>query len=213
MIWSLVEIIFDQCLYYLTWGLQNCMSFRVENRSAVLPFRFRQVGSSEDSWQLLPSGAAASFAWEALGPDPLLELLVDGHDPQSSMKYNIDEPFDYQPMPSVRGGPVAALQVTVFTEGILKVIRVVDWKPSIDYMSLVAVGAPSTPRTSDPELHNLENQFLTIIELAEFGLSLIDHTPEELLYVSIQNLVLSYATGLGSGTSRLGCLQPAHSLF
>lgn len=180
------------------------ISSRVENRSAILPIRFRQANSNNDSWKVLPPQSAASFAWENLLLDHLLEVLADGMDPHHSVKYSIDEPCDYPPIYVGRGAPAAALQVKVFSEGISKVFRVADYTPNTSNMSIVVAGTPTTPRTPAPEIHNQDNQFYTSIELAEFGLSIIDHTPEELLYVSIQNLVLSYATGLGSGTSRYG---------
>ena len=184
--------------------LTKFMASRVENRSAVLSIRFRQANSNDDSWKVLPPQSAASFAWEDLLLDHLLEVLADGMDPRQSVKYNIDEPCDYPPMSVGRGAPAAALQVKVFSEGISKVFKVADYTPSTSNMSIVVAGTPTTPRPPAPEIHNQDNQIYTSIELAEFGLSIIDHTPEELLYVSIQNLVLSYATGLGSGTSRYG---------
>lgn len=48
-------------------------------------------------------------------------------------------------------------------------------------------------------------EFHVIVGLAELGVSVIDHTPEEILYLSylsVQNLLLAYSTGLGSGLSR-----------
>jgi vacuolar protein sorting-associated protein 13A/C len=45
-------------------------------------------------------------------------------------------------------------------------------------------------------------EFHVVLELAELGISVIDHTPEEILYLSVQNLLLAYSTGLGSGFSR-----------
>jgi vacuolar protein sorting-associated protein 13A/C len=199
-------LVFKNCLHRnaLSFFLSYCLLYgcRVENRSAVLPIRFRQADSGDDSWQLLSPGSAASFAWENVLLDHLLEILVDGQDPLRSVKYNIDEPTAYRPMPSFKG-PAVALQTIIFKEGMFNVFRVVDWKPSNDNLSIVSIGAPNTPQTPTPESGSLENQFHTVIELDEFGLSIIDHTPEELLYVSIQNLVFNYATGLGSGTSRL----------
>ncbi|KAK7405830.1 hypothetical protein VNO78_07440 [Psophocarpus tetragonolobus] len=45
-------------------------------------------------------------------------------------------------------------------------------------------------------------EFHINFDLAELGISIIDHTPEEILYLSVQNLVLAYSTGLGTGISR-----------
>lgn len=174
----------------------------MENRSAILPIRFRQAGSDHSSWKVLLPGSSASFAWEDLLRNHLLDVLPDGYDPKISIEYNIDEPFDYQPFPSVRGEVPAPLRATVLSEGSTKVFKVADYTPGTGNMSVVIVGSPTNHRSLAPDFYNLENQFHTSIELAEFGLSIVDYTPEELLYVSIQNLVLSYATGLGSGTSR-----------
>ena len=163
---------------------------------------FRQAGIDNSSWKVLLPGSSTSFAWEDLLRNHLLEILPEGYDPQHSIQYNIDEPFDYSPFPSIRGAAAVPLRATVISEGFSKVFKVADCTPSTGNMSMVIAGTPITPRTPAPEFHNLENQFHTSIELAEFGLSIVDHTPEELLYVSIQNLVFSYATGLGSGTNR-----------
>ena len=175
---------------------------RLENRSTVLPIRFRQAGSDYSSWKVLLPGSSASFAWEDLLRDHLLEVLPEGHDSQVAVEYRLDEPFDYQPFPTMRGGVAAPLRATVISEGFTKVFKVTDYTPNTGNMSMVIVGTPTTPRSPASEFHTLENQFHTSIELAEFGLSIVDYTPEELLYVSIQNLMLSYATGLGSGTNR-----------
>ncbi|KAJ7520829.1 hypothetical protein O6H91_19G024200 [Diphasiastrum complanatum] len=186
--------------------------YRIENRSVILPFRFRQVDSSYESWQLLQTGSTLPFAWEDLQRERLLEILVDGADPLTSRAYNIDEIADHQPMPT-KGGPVAALHVTVSREKGMQVVRVADWMPSDDILAILPFRLPSmfpahTPEKDSPRLlegciaDDSENQFLTVIELAEFGVSVVDHTPEELLYISLQNFVLSYATGLGSHTTR-----------
>lgn len=174
----------------------------MENLSTVIPIKFRQAGGDDSLWKVLLPGSSASFGWEDLLRSHLLEILPEGHDPQNSIKFNLDELFDYRPFPSVRGGIAASLRATVVSEGFTRVFKVMDCNPSTSNMPLAIIGTPTTPRTLSPDFHSLENQIHTSIELSEFGLSIVDHTPEELLYVSIQNLVVSYATGLGSGTNR-----------
>ncbi|KAH9312827.1 hypothetical protein KI387_027862 [Taxus chinensis] len=178
-------------------------SYRIENRSAVLPIRFRQVGGDDDSWQFLHPGSATSYAWEDLHRERLLEVLVDGADPRKSCKYNIDEVADHQPMPT-ESGPVTALHLTVSKEGTTRVVKVADWMPSNENLAVVPVGVSisSPSREQTFPILGSDNQFHIIVELSEFGLSVVDHTPEELLYLSVQNLIISYATGLGSGISR-----------
>ncbi|XP_024384462.1 uncharacterized protein [Physcomitrium patens] len=190
--------------YFVVFRLAARQSpYRVENLSTVIPIKFRQAGGDDSLWKVLLPGSSASFGWEDLLRSHLLEILPEGHDPQNSIKFNLDELFDYRPFPSVRGGIAASLRATVVSEGFTRVFKVMDCNPSTSNMPLAIIGTPTTPRTLSPDFHSLENQIHTSIELSEFGLSIVDHTPEELLYVSIQNLVVSYATGLGSGTNRL----------
>lgn len=168
-----------------------------------LPIRFRQVDGASDSWKSLLPNSAASFLWEDLGRQQLLELLVDGTDPLKSQKYLIDEISDHQPI-YVAGGPSKAVRVTIIKEEKTNVIKITDWMPQNG--AIVKQKAPmsvSQVPENDYQQSNTSNcEFHVIIELAELGLSLIDHTPEEILYLSVQNLLVSYSTGLDSGISR-----------
>ncbi|XP_077211040.1 calcium-dependent lipid-binding family protein isoform X2 [Tasmannia lanceolata] len=180
--------------------------FRIENRSMFLPIRFRQIEGSDDSWRSLPPNASASFFWEDLGRLRLLEVFVDGTDPLKSEKYNIDQISEHQPM-QVSGGPVKALCLTVLQEGKMHVVKISDWMPANETLSVIPGRVPlffTQPSKNDPKQSPSpsECEFHVIVELAELGLSIIDHTPEEILYLSVQNLLLMYSTGLGSGISR-----------
>lgn len=184
----------------------NCSLNRIENRSMYLPVRFRQVDGTNDSWQALPPNAAAAFFWEDLGRQRLLEVIVDGADPTKSQKYSIDGIFDYQPM-HVSGGPVKALHVAVLKEGKMHVIKISDWMPANESEAITlrraALNISQAPE-NDPQQSSsaTDIEFHVTVELSELGISVIDHTPEEILYLSISNLLLSYSTGLGSGISR-----------
>ncbi|XP_057959044.1 uncharacterized protein LOC131151699 [Malania oleifera] len=182
--------------------------YRIENCSMFLPIRFRQVDGAIDSWRSLLPNAAASFFWEDLGRQRLLELLIDGSDPSKSEMYNIDEISDHQPI-SVAGGPARAIRVTILKEEKMNVVRISDWMPDNESHVIMSNRLPSSlsqlPRnvSQHQELPSTSNfEFHVNVELAELGLSIIDHTPEEILYLSVQNLLLSYSTGLGSGISR-----------
>ncbi|KAM1191562.1 hypothetical protein PS2_011823 [Malus domestica] len=178
--------------------------YRIENRSMFLPIRIRQVDGTNDSWKVLLPNTAASFLWEDLGRRRLLEILVEGEDPLKSGKYDIDEISDHQPI-HLGNVPSKALRVTVIKEEKVNVIKISDWMPEIDPSGIL-----STSHTSPLSQLSIQQQspviadceFHVIIELAELGISIIDHTPEEILYLSVQNLVCAYSTGLGSGISR-----------
>lgn len=181
---------------------------RIENRSLFLPIRFRQVDGPTESWRSLLPNAAAAFSWEDLGRQRLLEILVDGTNSTISQKYNIDEIFDHEPI-HVSGGNTTALRVTVLKEEKVNVVKISDWMPENETSSALGRSISSsvlnisgnTLRTQQSN-KNSECEFHVVVEVSEFGLSIIDHTPEEILYLTMQNLMLSYSTGLGSGISR-----------
>ncbi|XP_042516642.1 uncharacterized protein LOC122090931 isoform X2 [Macadamia integrifolia] len=181
--------------------------YRIENRSMFLPLRFRQVNGTSDSWWCLLPNSAASFLWEDLGRQRLLEVMVDGADPSKSEKYNIDEVADHQPISVSGGGPTSALRITVLKEEKMNVVKISDWMPENGLTAVMPRRSPSSlSYLSQNDLQHQHSQaeceFHVIVELAELGLSIIDHTPEEILYLSVQNLLLSHSTGLGSGISR-----------
>lgn len=178
--------------------------YRIENRSMFLPVHFRQVGGTDDSWQSLPANAAAAFFWEDLGRQRLLEVLVDGA--VRSELYNIDEVMDHTPM-LTSGGPTKAVRLTCLKEGKIIISQISDWMPEnetpegihervqVPVFQSSELDYKQSSSTSDTEFH-------VSFELTELGLSIIDHMPEEILYLSVQNLLLSYSSGLGSGITR-----------
>jgi vacuolar protein sorting-associated protein 13A/C len=176
---------------------------RVENRSMFLPIRIRQADGIGDSWQLLLPNSAASFLWEDLGRRRLLELLVDGTDPMKSLKYDIDEISDHQPL-QVADGPTRALRVTIVKEEKTNVVKISDWMPEIEPIRVLSRRHSLSVNDSQKQqlMSDTDFEFHINVDLAELGVSIIDHTPEEILYLSVQNLVLAYSTGLGSGISR-----------
>ncbi|XP_062110889.1 uncharacterized protein LOC133822531 [Humulus lupulus] len=173
-----------------------------------LPIHFWQVDGMNDSWQFLLPNSVASFLWEDLGRRRLLELLIDGDDQSKSQKFDIDEISANQPM-HVTSGTSRALSITIIKEEKVNVVKISDWLPEsepigilskigtspLSQLSLKNPPQQQSPSTSDSEFH-------VIVELVELGVSIIDHTPEEILYLSVQTFIFSYSTGLGSGISR-----------
>ena len=173
-----------------------------------LPIRYRQVDGVSESWQFLPPNAAASFCWEDLGRRHLFELLVDGNDPSKSEKYDIDKIGDHPPRSET--GPTRPIRVTIVKEDKRNVVRISDWMPAIEPTSSINRRLPSSSLSElsvneSQQSHLLaseESEFHVVVELAELGISVIDPAPEEILYMSVQNLLVAYSTGLGSGLSR-----------
>lgn len=184
--------------------------YRIENRSIFLPIRFRQVDGTDDSWQSLLPNAAASFFWEDLGRQQLLEILVDGEDLTKSEKYNIDEIFDHQPNNMV-GGPSKPLCVSIVKDEKVNIVKISDWMPESENSAIMSsrLHAPhllqlskSHSQHQQPKCVSSDCESHVILELAELGVSIIDHTPEEILYLSVQNCLLSYSTSMASGINR-----------
>lgn len=181
--------------------------YRIENRSMFLPFHFRQIDGGDDSWCCLLPCTSASFSWEDLGRQRILEVLVDGTDSKESAKYNIDEVRDYQPV-QVDGQPTKAVRVTILKEEKMNVVMLRDWMPDNDPRA-TSITSSSSPQTTisrnndQPSVSTSDCEFHLTLELTELGLSIIDHIPEEILYLSVQNLLLSHSSGLGSGISRI----------
>ncbi|CAN8243432.1 unnamed protein product, partial [Cochlearia groenlandica] len=177
--------------------------YRIENRSMFLTFHYRQVDGVSESWQFLPPNAAASFYWEDLGRRQLLELLADGDDPSKSEKYDIDKIGDHPPRSET--GPSRPIRVTIVKEDKKNIVRISDWMPAVEPTSSISRRLPASSLAESQQSHLLaaeESEFHVIFELAELGISVIDHAPEEILYMSVQNLFVTYSTGLGSGLSR-----------
>ncbi|CAM9004161.1 unnamed protein product [Rhodiola kirilowii] len=179
--------------------------YRIENRSVFLPVRFRQVDGTNESWQSLLPNTAAGFTWEDLGRKRLLEILADGVHPSKSSTYNIDELSDHQPI-QIDGGPVKALHVTIGKDDKINVIKISDWlpenEPAAEMIGSVSLLSAQNQNDSLNQKSPSNTEFHFTVEVAELGLSVVDHTPEEILYLSIQNLLVSHSTGLGSGISR-----------
>nr|GEV02157.1 vacuolar protein sorting-associated protein 62 [Tanacetum cinerariifolium] len=181
--------------------------YRIENHSMFLPFHYRQVDGSDDSWRCLHPCTSASFSWEDIGRQRMLEVMVDGSDTKESAKYNIDEVRDYQPV-QVDGGPTKAVRVTILKEEKTNVVMLRDWMPDNNSSNTsCATNTLSTRHNNindvQPSVSTSDCEFHLTLELTELGVSIIDHTPEEILYMSVQNLLLSHSTGLGSGISRI----------
>eukprot|EP00897_Mesotaenium_endlicherianum_P008373 jgi/Mesen1/7564/ME000392S06833 len=197
--------------------------YRIENRSILLPIRFRQAGGNDESWQQLQAGASVAFAWEDLQRERLLELMVDGADPATARKVPIDDEGEHEPPTQGGAGPVAALRVAVTREPARVVcVRVSDWKPCDSMGAMVmspggALGGSSSSSSSalSASCRAAEAASMTaadesgggkmfvLLSLDEFGLSIVDHTPEELLYFSMQSANLSYETNSKTGSSRI----------
>jgi vacuolar protein sorting-associated protein 13A/C len=181
-----------------------------------LPLRFRQVDGCDDSWCILSPNSASLFFWEDLGRNRMIELMVDGSDSSSSYKYSLDEASDCIPSSS-SSGPKKPLRILVFKEGKIWVNQVTDWMPETGIQPQT-IERVSSPIFQPSEIEygqssvGTESEVHMSFELAEMGLSIVDHMPEEIVYLSVQKLFVSYSSGMGSGISRYVSFSSISSL-
>ncbi|GJP54206.1 hypothetical protein CLOM_g13301 [Closterium sp. NIES-68] len=187
------------CRYHVIFTLAPPYGpYKIENRSEVFPVRFRQAGAADDSWEALQLSACKSFAWEDLRGLRLLELLVEGAESSTARRVAIDDEAVLEPTTGPSGRPVAPLLVTVAREpapcggGCVMRVCLHDWRPCDP--SLLDLALSLTP----PSLHGAPLALTAGGEggsaVEEFGVSVVDHAPEELLYVSCTAALLSYET-------------------
>eukprot|EP00271_Cylindrocystis_brebissonii_P008358 TRINITY_DN2254_c0_g1_i1.p1 TRINITY_DN2254_c0_g1~~TRINITY_DN2254_c0_g1_i1.p1 ORF type:complete len:1958 (-),score=356.45 TRINITY_DN2254_c0_g1_i1:258-5252(-) len=206
--------------------------YKIENRCSILPVRFRQLFTSDNSWELLSPGSTLPFAWEDLMGDRRFEVKVDGAEPGQTRILNIDHEADILPTSWNTNLPCPALRFTVRRElaGPMTV-QITDWRPSSgDDEGSVTSGLMSTSSSSSnltslgpggasagqDEAQGNQKKFYVNFLLDEFGLSVIDHTPEELLYISMQGAVFQYDTNVNSGSRikvRIGHVQVDNQLL
>ncbi|GBG70050.1 hypothetical protein CBR_g4878 [Chara braunii] len=205
--------------------------YRIENRTAMLPIRFKQAQTDEDSWHIVIPGSTSSFAWEDLRKRQALEIMVDGTKQSFMGVYDIDKPGVYTPMSSSR--VVSALRLCIFEELGVKVVRLEDLKPAdSETTSIIPRGSfhrpsmseimipttsarfaypetgPQSPEGITPSNTNAKRtmtakKFNMVIKMEDFGISIINDKLQELLYISMQTATLSFMTGLGEGINRI----------
>ncbi|PQM34057.1 uncharacterized protein Pyn_27596 [Prunus yedoensis var. nudiflora] len=148
----------------------------------------QQCDSQSVAW-IHPTDSPKPFCWQSCAKVELLKLRVDG--------YKWSAPF------------------SVCNEGIMRVcLRKDTGNEQLQFRIAVRSGAKNSSYevifrpNSSLSPYRVENRSMFLpIRIrqvdAELGISIIDHTPEEILYLSVQNLLFAYSTGLGSGISRL----------
>ncbi|CAI6011354.1 unnamed protein product [Closterium sp. NIES-65] len=196
--------------------ISSQFKFRIENRSQLFPVRYRQAGAGDEAWEALAVGAAKSFAWEDGRGLRLLELMVDGAHSSTARRVAIDDPAVLEPATNASGRPVAPLLVTVAREpapsggGCVMRVCLHDWRPSDPSLVHLALSlTPSSLLTAPPPALTVgsegssavataegaggggERRVVVVVEVEECGVSVVDATPEELLYISMTGALLS----------------------
>jgi vacuolar protein sorting-associated protein 13A/C len=72
-----------------------CYSCRIENRTGLVKIKYRQVGLDENAWRIVRPHSSATFAWENLLGEMLLEVIQEGRDASQSAKIDLDKMGDH----------------------------------------------------------------------------------------------------------------------
>eukprot|EP00850_Spirogloea_muscicola_P002380 SM000009S23509 [mRNA] locus=s9:423530:451441:+ [translate_table: standard] len=213
--------------------------FRVENRSMKTIVEFRQSGSEMLPFQRLEPHSTAAFAWEIPLGEKILDIQVVG-DQHVMGKYTIESVGEHFPLVvdnATEGSEFLGLSVDVVIEGAVKVVWIGDWKGTPDQAggaghafaqnvyrdgrsnSLKSgLDANAEKEKGEKRLRNGNAQMHKelILDIYSLGLAIIDHRPQELLFLSMRSLLVTLSSS-GTGLSRfkmsLGKVQLDNQLF
>eukprot|EP00898_Chlorokybus_atmophyticus_P001275 jgi/Chlat1/2148/Chrsp17S02730 len=167
--------------------------YRIENRSSI-PLQLRQAGVPGLQWQTIPTLSSAAFAWESLQAPRELELSGGVLDLGRATVINPSRILKNQEKQLCQGpwGPAADVNVyvSVFRDAQTTILWVEDWKPDGMLQSEPSMRLVTEQITASDkfELH---------LEMASFGISLVDQEPAEIVYILMEGLFISYTSAGG----------------
>ncbi|KAG0604101.1 hypothetical protein M758_10G145000 [Ceratodon purpureus] len=199
--------------------------YRVENRTGQVRIKFRQVGLDESAWRSIRPHSSATFAWENLLGEKLLEVMQEGRDASQTVQIDPDRIGDH---PMISGDKTSGFNicVRVLDAPAAKVVRFFDSEVEIqpkddsggDEIEQTAPSQGATQPMHDVQERRPEapSQMEISVGVGRLGLSVIDQTPRELIFFVTEKVDLVYATGLGENVSRftatVGYLQVDNTL-
>ncbi|KAG0571187.1 hypothetical protein KC19_6G218100 [Ceratodon purpureus] len=199
--------------------------YRVENRTGQVRIKFRHVGLDESAWRSIRPHSSATFAWENLLGEKLLEVMQEGRDASQTVQIDPDRIGDH---PMISGNKTSGFNicVRVLDAPAAKVVRFFDSEVEIQPKDdsggyEIEQTAPSQGVTQP--MHDVQerrpeapSQMEISVGVGRLGLSVIDQTPRELIFLVTEKVDLVYATGLGENVSRftttVGYLQVDNTL-
>ncbi|CAA6669756.1 unnamed protein product [Spirodela intermedia] len=186
-------------LVVLRPGSARC-PVRIENRIANMKINIRQSTLGDDAWVTIYPLSSINFAWEVpYGPNLIDICLQNGNNIifqnislENATECYADlrkEGFDFH-----------------FTEcGDVRNVRIIDIKKDLTELLDEQPTNDSISNGNGPSF--VEKMKTTappvelIIELGIVGISLVDHRPRELLYLSLEKVFVSYSSGYDGGTT------------
>lgn len=179
--------------------------FRIENRTNMKLIKHRQSGLDDDAWQLLKPLSTMNFAWEDPYGQHLLDVLVEHASISSILTVDIDKVGDFYPRD---GSVTTGICIRVIEVHDIKVVTFYDDKRNPQKIYTVEENAQAANDVESVFQIQTRTQSSTtpleiILEVGAVGVSIVDQTPKEILYLYLQRVFVSYSTGY---TSRLKLL-------
>lgn len=195
----------------------HCPFARIENHCTALPIRIRQVGTSADDWEQIQPGESVPFTWPEISGEKRLEVV--GGSLKTSIKMDIDQEGVQDSITHFESTPVAPLVIHVSKIDSVMLVQFLDLKPSqseeTQAQSLTELDSDSEVR--DKALLQVQERsgstFSFIFKLDDLGISVVDHSPEELLYISMQSGLLAYDSDATGGSRFVTQLDSENMLY
>lgn len=210
--WSQPAIINDVDAYSLTtimsivrkliWVFYFPGCFRIENRIPNMKINIRQSTLGDDAWVTIHPLSSINFAWEVpYGPN-LIDICLQNGNNISFQNISLENATG-----SYAGLRKEGFDFHITESGDKRNVRIIDIKKDLTEL---LDKQPTNESISNGDGPSLVEKMKTtappvefIIELGVVGISLVDHRPRELLYLSLEKVFVSYSSGYdGGSTSR-----------
>ncbi len=151
--------------------------------------------------------STTSFAWEHPQGLQLLEVVADGMEASDALKYDINKTGN-QPVLTFDGVTSSSVCVRVLELGEIKAVRFFDQELEVvdagsssnnkEGKEIILAREGSAEAVQEDEVkRDVPSQLEIVFGIEKFGLSVIDHKPQEILFLSLQKVGITYSAGLG----------------
>lgn len=176
---------------FFNYRLISISIFRIENRTTGKRISVRQSAFGDDCWIPVEPLSTSNFCWEDPYGQKFLDTKVNGDDGSAVFKYDLEK-TGLCPT----GDEEVKIKLRVLEIGNVKVARFSD-EENASVEEHFEAGNNETSDVSMKKQSGLE----IITELGVVGVSLVDQTPKESLYLYLERVYMSYSTGYDKGAT------------
>jgi vacuolar protein sorting-associated protein 13A/C len=184
--------------------------------------KFRQVGFDDDAWRWIKPHSTVAFAWDNPQGDQLLEVIPDGDTSSSSssssytglIRIDVNKVGDHPVLSTTNGPDTRNICIRVLEAVDIKVVRFFDQEMTIrqsrnssaEDEGEIEMSVPMEGASQPMQANNLDkrpdapSQFKFVLDVGKLGLSIVNHRPQELLFLHMERVKveISYSSGSSS---------------